>query len=332
MTTPQPLSALSDPGSLAKLQILLVPVHSASSSLSEHTYVYWSSLIKRHTVLRGDELAQPAPSSSHTRGGGTQPRARFLPASSSTSISKGGAPNHIHITYPANPPARHLSNLSLLRIAAFPLVVLGIATEEESVNGYTIDEEDGDGDIGSSSSSNPTRTGSGLNESFQEQLAGLFPPTSPFPLVKRLLVVPKDAPLSYTPGETPRKGRRAPSRSGRGKNKASEDIIYAPTEGIESWMGRLLGEVVGDVLGELGELVCDTICLPLKPDRTGHSARNASRIENALVHASPLTHLHYASLTFGPCRISSFKLRYPYARHLSIKQCYARIHTELPLR
>ena len=255
MTTPQPLSALSDPGQLTKLQILLVPVHAPSSPISDQTYTYWTSLIKRHTVLRGDELARPAPSSTHTRGGGSNPRARFLPASSSSSISKVGAPNHVHLTYPANPPARHLSNLSLLRVAAFPLVVLGIANEEEAVNGYAIQEEEGDGDIGSSSSSAPVRTGEGLSESFQEQLRSLFPPTSPFPLVKRLIVVPKDAPSSYTPGGTPGRAVLGSARSGRGKSRASGEIIYAPAEGIESWMGRLLGEVVGDVLGELGELV-----------------------------------------------------------------------------
>jgi len=259
-TPPHPLSSLSDPVSLAKLQILLVPVNTPSSSISAHTFSHWSSLIRRHTVLRGDELARPLPPAptSHARGSTGNPRTRFLPASSSTSISRGGAPNHVHLVYPAHPPARHLSNLSLLRVSAFPLVVLGIAAEDEPAQGYAVSGDE-EGDIGEPSKTATTRgAGEGLDESFGEVLAGSFPPTSPFPLVKRLIVIPKDTAAPHSSHSSPRKNRASAHGtrdSGHNKGKSGVEMVYAPAEGVESWLGRLLGEVVGDVLGELGELV-----------------------------------------------------------------------------
>ena len=298
MTTPQPLSALSDPGQLAKLQILLVPIHTTGSPLSDQIYTHWSSLIKRHTVLRGDELARTTPSLTHTRGNTKDPRARFLPASSSASISKGGASNHVHLAYPSNPPARHLSNLSLLRLAAFPLIVVGIAHEEEVVDGYTIDEEDLDldGDIGSSSSSAPQRTKRGLDESFREQLAGLFPPTSPFPLVKRLIVVPKDISSSNIPGQSSDRPKNVRRKSEKSKGKNSNDVMYAPTEGVDSWMGRLLGEMVGDVLAELGNIVSVMIATEYQPHRLGDRARDTGWTENALCYLTSFAHVDHATL------------------------------------
>lgn len=281
------LSLLSDPGSLAKLQILLVPVHTATP-LQDHTFTYWSNLIKRHTVLRGDELARPVSTSSHTRGSSTNPRARFLPPSSSSSISRGGAPNHVHIAYPAQSPARHLANLSLLRIAAFPLVVIGITAEASE--GYSIEEED-DGDIGQSSKTPTVSTfrqrEKGPSESFDDAIRELFPTTSPFPLVKRLIVVPPDAPTSPSPRSSPRKnGKSTP----RGVGKDRGDISYAPEEGREGWISRLLGEVVGDALGELGELVSRILNVLTPGDRSG----NAVWTQDPLCHPAPVPHLDTA--------------------------------------
>ena len=347
-STPHPLSSLSDPGSLAKLQILLVPINTPSSSISAHTYTHWSSLIKRHVVLRGDELARPLPPapSSHTRGGTGNPRTRFLPASSSTSISKGGAPNHVHLAYPAHPPARHLSNLSLLRISAFPLVVLGIATaEDEPAEGYNVNDDD-EGDIaGSSKASAMAEIGGGLEGSFGETLAGLFPPTSPFPLVKRLIVVPKDTPAPDSSHSSPKKngdGARGAATSGYSKGKAGVEVVHAPTEGVEGWLGRLLGEVVGDVLGELGELVGG----PLSPMSIsiltlGNCIGNSSRPQDALIDIATLAHVHASSSAPrnpfpGPVNViythagPSSRSLYHTCVHLQLTICRHTIYPERP--
>lgn len=165
----------------------------------------------------------------------------------------------MHIAYPAHPPARHLSNLSLLRISAFPLVVLGIAVEDELVHGYSVDiGEEGDMEESETAALAPNRSGDGPEERFREVLTGLFPPTSPFPLVKRLIIVPKDAPKTRSPRSSPNtqgSSSRGVPRFGRDQGRPGADLVYAPCEGVEGWLGKLLGEVVGDVLGELGELV-----------------------------------------------------------------------------
>lgn len=307
ISNPPSLSSLSDPGSLAKLQILLVPVHT-STPLQDHTFNYWSNLLKRHTVLRGDELARPSPST-HTRGSTSNPRSRFLPASSSTSISRGGAPNHVHLVYPSHPPARHLANLSLLRIAAFPLVVIGIAAEQPQ--GYSIEEEDGD--IGGSSKTPTVSTfrerEKSIEESFGEALAEVFPPSSPFPLVKRLIVVPPDAPIS--PRDSPKKN----GHSGR-FTKTKGEVLFAPSEGVEGWLGRLLGEVVGDALGELGELASDTCIGKLI---SGYSAGDAFWAQDSIVDTTTLSHFDTAPSTPRPT-LSRSPLSNTDRRPLAIQQ------------
>lgn len=266
-TSPPTLSSLSDPTSLAKLRILVVPIQQPGQKLSEQTYHFWSSAIRRHAVLRGDELKRPNPTSSHTRGSApVNPRARFLPPNSSSSISRGAASNHVHLDYPTHPPARHLSPLSLLRFSLFPLIVVGIAVdpqdlEQSHVQGYSLGEDVGD--IGQSSTPvaptlhHQVADSASIEDAFQERITELFPPSSPFPLVKKLLLVGSDIPSSPSTKNTPRKAGQ-PEKSSRlanGKAKASDEVVSAPSEGIEAWISRLLGELVGDVFGELGELV-----------------------------------------------------------------------------
>ena len=241
-----PLSPLADPASLAKVQVLLVPVHTSRASLSEATFARWASLFKRNKVLRGDELAWPTPNShQHQRGPSANPRDRFLPVSSASSISRGATTNRVHLAYPTHPPAKHLDSLSLLRIAAFPLIVIGVATHsEEGVQGYDV----GDGDLGGSKESGITTSMDHLLAGYRDTLDNLFTPSSPFPLVKRLIVVPPVPPTS--PGATPRHDASY-EKIGAGQ----QGVLFAPLEGIEDWTSRLLGEVVGDALAELGDLV-----------------------------------------------------------------------------
>ena len=302
------LSNLSDPASLAKLQILLVPIQLPNSPLSSQLYTQWSTLIKRHGTLRGDELSRapnnPPSSSSgstnqaggsdnpgrsaqgHARGGGNNPKNRFFSSSGATSIARAGGGNHVHLTYPSHPPARHLANLSLLRISIFPLVVLGIAVEppdsagasDEGVQGYNLD-----GEQSATTPTGPTEVernrasthGSSL-EVFSETVSTLFPPASPFPLVKRLILVPSTSPTSTPhpsppkpppksktpnaasePREVAKSSTSTLAKNGERSRKGKEvirEVVHAPVDGVGSWIAHLLGEVVGEVMSELGDL------------------------------------------------------------------------------
>ncbi|WVQ65923.1 uncharacterized protein L199_004101 [Kwoniella botswanensis] len=276
MNAPTPLSPLTDPASLAKIPILLIPVHLPSTPIPFNIYNSYQTLIKRYQTLRGDELSRPLTSRNRqsTYGGNSyelppNPRLRFFPPSTgnSISISRGSTTNHVHLSYSGNAPARHTYPLSLLRMAGFPLIVLGMAvepddqSEEESSKGYSLEEEgEGSGDITDIS----TPTAPTFNhhpqisleqkvnpeQSFDETISSIFPPTSPFPLVKRLLVVPNQLPKSPT---SPRK-QSGHSSGSRGNGKDKGYMRYAPIDGAESWIGRVLGEVVGELLGELGEI------------------------------------------------------------------------------
>lgn len=293
MSAPPPtLSIISDPVSLAKIQILLVPVQITGTPLTEPIYQYWSNLIKRHQILRGDEISRPNAhhGSSHTRGGAFPDNAkhRFFPSPSNTSISRATSSQHVHVCYPTHPPARHLYPLSLLRMAIFPLVVIGIALEPQdqarssssrsnghSVQGYTIDSErDGEetGDIGEASTpiapqfqDHASRSRDSPESAFHDTLSTLFPETSPFPLVRRLILVPAQLPSPKSARSSPTKaGSRSTPRPGGdiGKRRADGEVLKAPEDGVENWIGRIMGEVVGEVLGELGETVSTSVRLP----------------------------------------------------------------------
>ncbi|WRT67660.1 uncharacterized protein IL334_004632 [Kwoniella shivajii] len=274
MNPPTPLSSLTDPASLSKITILLVPVHQPSSPIPQNIYTSYSSFIKRYQTLRGDDLSRPLQSRSRTPTGSADlppnPRLRFFPPSTgnSISVSRGSTTNQLHLTYTGNAPPRHTYPLSLLRMAGFPLIVLGIAvdpaeSQSGESEGYQLDlDEEENGDIGNSTSSSqiPTlysdrasssSTSHNPEQSFDESISSVFPPTSPFPLVKRLLVVPNQLPRSPS---SPRKQNSPPTYEGRGKGKDKGYMRYAPEDGVESWIGRVLGEVVGELLGELGEI------------------------------------------------------------------------------
>lgn len=275
MSTPPPppqLSLTSDPVSLGKIQVLIVPVHLPGTHLSEAIYEHWASLVRRHTTLRGDEIRRPYSASSsvsgqgqpngHTRGasGAENPKARFFPPPSGTSISKTASNQHVHLAYPLHPPARHLYPLSLLRMATFPLVVIGVAVDPSSsgTQGYSLKEE------GEEEASTPqvlTHTATAATadpaKGLEDTISSLFPNTSPFPLVRRLVLVPPTVPSSRSARSSPVKAdpRAAASAALDSGGGQGSGVLRAPTEGTESWAGRTLGEVVGEVLSELGETV-----------------------------------------------------------------------------
>nr|XP_018262525.1 uncharacterized protein I303_05542 [Kwoniella dejecticola CBS 10117]OBR84683.1 hypothetical protein I303_05542 [Kwoniella dejecticola CBS 10117] len=264
MNQPTPLSSLTDPAALSKIPILLISVHQPSSPIPANIYNSYLSLIRRYQTLRGDELSRPIQSRSRQPSGSydlpPNPRLRFFPQSTgnSISVSKASTTNHVHLSYTGHAPAKHTYPLSLLRLTGFPLIVLGIAVESDEeegdvqAQGYTVDQG---GDIGESSIPTPTvptfqskfEQNDHPEKCFDETISSIFPPTSPFPLVKRLLVVPNMLPK--TPS-SPRKQSQNPSDRKRDKGY----MRFAPPDGAEHWIGRVLGEVVGELLGELGEI------------------------------------------------------------------------------
>ncbi|WWC88812.1 uncharacterized protein L201_003725 [Kwoniella dendrophila CBS 6074] len=285
MNAPTPLSALSDPASLSKIPILLIPVHLPSSPIPQNVYSSYQTLLKKYQTLRGDELSRPLQSRSRTPTGTRSyelppnPRLRFFPPSTgnSISISRGSTTNHVHLSFTGQAPDKHTYPLSLLRMAGFPLIVLGIAiepeeNEETEINGYSLkeqnedeEEEEGSGDITDLPAA-PTHPKFRMNNnslaassrkinpehSFDEAISSIFPSTSPFPLVKRLLVVPNQLPISPSSPRKQGKNDNHDGMGGHGKDKGY--MRYAPLDGAESWIGRVLGEVVGELLGELGEI------------------------------------------------------------------------------
>lgn len=255
MSSPAPLTALADPMALARLQVLLVPVHrdgSTSASepvLLEPVYEHWSNLFRKHQTLRGDEIIYggSSGSSAHRRGAPESPRRRFLPSAPGSSISRAAGASHVQLAFPAQPPAKHLYPLSLLRMTAFPLVVIGIGVNDEAVaEGCHVPGGSDD----AASKANESAAAQAWTQTFSQTLSSLLPSTSAFPLVKRLVLVPSQLPSNSS--RPPARGTPRPSIAGEAQPSF---IRYAPYEGGDSWVAKLLGEVVGDVYGELGDLV-----------------------------------------------------------------------------
>lgn len=144
-------------------------------------------------------------------------------------------------------------------------MVIGIAVDggedtlsrtqkDQEVEGYKLSRgEEMEGDIGEGeatptlprwfdpSESKPASSQVTPETAFDHTLSSLFPSTSPFPLVKRLVVVPN-----------PSLGAHA---SKERKDKREGEVWYAPQEGLGQWMTQLVGGAVGDALGELGVIV-----------------------------------------------------------------------------
>lgn len=107
------LSPVGDPLALARLQILLVPV----GSISQTNYEQWSRIIKQFRDVRiADVLA------SHPKGeslAGCADSGRFLPPAVPPPV------NHLHVSYISH-PVNGIDPLSLFRVAAFPLAIVGV--------------------------------------------------------------------------------------------------------------------------------------------------------------------------------------------------------------
>ncbi|TXT13431.1 hypothetical protein VHUM_00798 [Vanrija humicola] len=137
-------------------------------------------------------------------------------------------------------------------MTSFPLVVVGIAVDdsEDNVEGYSVDGklEPAHDD---KARPHPTLQTQGWDSSFRHTLASILPETSAFPLVKRLVLVPPQTPSPSSRQGTPARRSSAPRK---GSSTGSQTVVRAPLDGGDNWVARLLGELVGEVFGELGEL------------------------------------------------------------------------------
>lgn len=131
-------------------------------------------------------------------------------------------------------------------MSAFPLVVIGVAvddSDDEETQGFSLSETP-------SKSSEAKVSMEAWGRTFDHALSTFLPSTAAFPLVKRLVLVSSHIPQAGTPQRSP-----ARNNSGQAPWKSVEGSVRrAPFEGGDSWVGRLLGEVVGEVFAELGDL------------------------------------------------------------------------------
>ena len=144
------LSPVGDPLGLARLQILLIPV----GGISHTAYEQWSRSIKQFRDIRVADVL-----TSHSKGGFRTSRAdpgRFLPPAVPPPT------NHLHVSYISH-PINNIEPLSLFRVAAFPLAIVGVfdssADHKEAL------------------------------AAFGELVDHLVPPGSAYPLAKRLFGV-----------------------------------------------------------------------------------------------------------------------------------------------
>jgi len=134
--------------------------------------------------------------------------ARFLP----NPLSKG----NLHLSFPAHPPPRSHSPLSLLRPSHFPLAVIGIASCSQ---------------LDSLSS---------LYSQFDASLGGIFPPGGVYPLVKNCFAFEEtEGTENLDPGET------LPGL-----------VVVPRIMNRKLHIGTLLGVLCSQILAEFGSLAC----------------------------------------------------------------------------
>lgn len=201
---------------LGHVRILLIPV----GPIRKSTFDKWTALIRSFEHIRLDDIP-PDP---------REDRARFMPSTLST--------GYIHLSYPSHPPPEYYGSLSLFRPSAFPLAVIGIAdcSYQPPPN--------------ESQSSQPPSL-SGILAEFNARLTELFPARSAFPLATRCFAF-EDSPAS-TNGTSASEGGQVNINVG----DTLPGLVVIPSEIGHSkrfYLGTLLAELCGSVLGEFGSL------------------------------------------------------------------------------
>ncbi|KAG9121686.1 hypothetical protein FRC07_002267, partial [Ceratobasidium sp. 392] len=206
---------------LGHVRILLIPV----GPIRKSTFDKWTALIRSFEHIRLDDIP-PDP---------REDRARFMPSTLST--------GYVHLFYPSHPPPEYYGSLSLFRPSVFPLAVIGIA--DCTYRPPSSKSKD-------ASTSQAPSLASILAE-FNARMTELFPARAAFPLATRCFAF-EDSP----------QGPDANGASGDGGGQVNINVgdtlpglVVIPSEIGHSkrfYLGTLLAELCGSVLGEFGSL------------------------------------------------------------------------------
>ncbi|KAG8684318.1 hypothetical protein FRC08_013753, partial [Ceratobasidium sp. 394] len=209
---------------LGHVRILLVPV----GPIRKSTFDKWTALIRSFEHIRLDDIP-PDP---------REDRARFMPSTLST--------GYIHLSYPSHPPPEYYGSLSLFRPSVFPLAVIGIA--DCSYQPPPSKSKD--------PGSSQTPSLASILAEFNARLTELFPARAAFPLATRCFAFEDSLPNTQDPN--------ANGVSGDGGGQVNINVgdtlpglVVIPGEIGHSkryYLGTLLAELCGSVLGEFGSL------------------------------------------------------------------------------
>ncbi|KAG8710483.1 hypothetical protein FRC09_000112, partial [Ceratobasidium sp. 395] len=206
---------------LGHVRILLIPV----GPIRKFTFDKWTALIRSFEHIRLDDIP-PDP---------REDRARFMPSTLST--------GYVHLSYPSHPPPEYYGSLSLFRPSVFPLAVIGIA--DCSYQPPPSKSKD--------AGLSQTPSLASILAEFNARMTELFPARAAFPLATRCFAF-EDSP----------QGPNANGASGDGGGQVNINVgdtlpglVVIPSEIGHSkrfYLGTLLAELCGSVLGEFGSL------------------------------------------------------------------------------
>ncbi|CCO27710.1 Transport protein particle subunit trs120 Short=TRAPP subunit trs120 [Rhizoctonia solani AG-1 IB] len=209
---------------LGHVRVLLVPV----GPIRKPTFDKWAALIRSFENIRLDDIP-PDP---------REERARFMPSTLST--------GYIHLSYPTHPPPEYYGSLSLFRPSVFPLAVIGIA----DCSYQPPLPKDGEG------SQEPLSL-SGILAEFNARLSQLFSSRAAYPLASRCFAFEDSYPPNGQNSESAGEGGGGGGQVNINVGDTLPGLVIIPSEIGHSkrfYLGTLLAELCGAVLGEFGSL------------------------------------------------------------------------------
>ncbi|EUC61683.1 transporter particle subunit, partial [Rhizoctonia solani AG-3 Rhs1AP] len=208
---------------LGHVRILLIPV----GPIRKPTFDKWTALIRSFEHIRLDDIP-PDP---------REERARFMPSTLST--------GYIHLSYPTHPPPDYYGSLSLFRPSVFPLAVIGIADCS-----YQPPQQDGQ------TPQEPLSL-SGILAEFNARLSELFSSRAAYPLATRCFAFEDSCPQNGQGSEAAGQGGGGGGQVNINVGDNLPGLVIIPSEIGHSkrfYLGTLLAELCGAVLGEFGSL------------------------------------------------------------------------------
>ncbi|CAE6523362.1 unnamed protein product [Rhizoctonia solani] len=207
---------------LGHVRVLLIPV----GPIRKPTFDKWTALIRSFENIRLDDIP-PDP---------REERARFMPSTLST--------GYIHLSYPTHPPPEYYGSLSLFRPSVFPLAVIGIA----DCSYQPLPQKDGE-------AAQESLSLSGILAEFNARLSELFSSRSAYPLATRCFAFEDSYPQNGHGSESAGQGGGGQVNINVGDTLPG--LVIIPSEIGHSkrfYLGTLLAELCGAVLGEFGSL------------------------------------------------------------------------------